>query len=245
MTVPNKKNTMKKQLTGLGFLCLIITALMFAAFTPQQKDKNKNKDLQQGQDKKKDKSNKGGNGANDKNKGKDKNDDNDNHGNSGNNGDWDRAYIYTWNRETFRDRQNIKNQDKKVTICHKFRSSSDPVTLTVSSNALKAHMSHGDIMGNCPPIRNHYSDIFLRRRNDYYNYLEQSQEKVWYSRSILDYARIRLDDSRVQLVTFQNRRMPPADIERKRVAVVQLEQNVSLLEAVIGVTAGLLIDKLQ
>jgi len=245
---------MNKRLTG--FLFLIITLVIFVAFTPQQKEKDKNKDKgqPQGQDKKKDKSNKGDKGDNDKNKGKDKNDDNgnkgknDNHGNNENHGnstDWDRAYVYTWNRESFRDRQNIKNQGKKVTICHKFRTSRDPVTLTVSSNALKAHMSHGDIMGNCPPIRNHYSDIFLRRRNDYYNYLEQSQEKVWYSRSILDYARIRLADSRVQLVTFQTRRMPPPEIERKRVVVVELEQNVSLLEAAIGITANLLVNQLQ
>ncbi|MEP6514466.1 MAG: hypothetical protein ABJA79_11385 [Parafilimonas sp.] len=238
---------MKKQLKRLGFVFLLITAVIFAAFTPQQKDKNKNKDQQEGQGKKQDKSNKGGNADNAKNKGKDK-DENGNKGkndNNGNNHDWDKEYVYNWNRETFKDRQKIKNYDK-VTVCHKFRSNSGPaVTLRVSPNALKAHINHGDIMGNCPPIKSHYSDIFLRRRNDYYNYLQESQEKVWYSRSILDYSRIRLADSRVQLVMLQNRRMPPADIERKRVTVTALEQNVTLLEALIGVTANILVNKLE
>ncbi len=239
---------MKKQLKRLGFVFLLITAVIFAAFTPQQKDKNKNKDQQEGQGKKQDKSNKGGNADNAKNKGKDKDDENGNKGkndNNGNNHDWDKEYVYNWNRETFKDRQKIKNYDK-VTVCHKFRSNSGPaVTLRVSPNALKAHINHGDIMGNCPPIKSHYSDIFLRRRNDYYNYLQESQEKVWYSRSVLDYSRIRLADYRVQLVTLQNRRMPPADIERKRVTVIALEQNVTLLEALIGVTANILVNKLE
>jgi hypothetical protein len=39
--------------------------------------------------------------------------------------------------------------------------------------------------------------------------------------------------------------MPQVEIERKQATVVELEQNVSLLEALIGVTANFAVDKLQ
>jgi len=45
--------------------------------------------------------------------------------------------------------------DKKVTLCHKTGSKSNPyVKISVSKNAVKAHMKHGDIAvsadGSCP-----------------------------------------------------------------------------------------------
>jgi len=72
---------------------------------------------------------------------------------------------YKWNHETFKDRKKYENQ-KKVTICHKFNRDNEPaVTITVSSHALKAHMNHGDVMGDCPVVTNNrFSDIFLRKR---------------------------------------------------------------------------------
>lgn len=39
--------------------------------------------------------------------------------------------------------------DKKVTICHK-TGSSKSVTITISRNALPAHLRHGDTVGPCP-----------------------------------------------------------------------------------------------
>ncbi len=40
---------------------------------------------------------------------------------------------------------------RKVTICHKTGSKTNPgVTITVSQNALDAHMAHGDQLGPCP-----------------------------------------------------------------------------------------------
>ena len=39
---------------------------------------------------------------------------------------------------------------KKVTICHRTGSSTNPsVTITVSRNALPAHLRHGDTLGAC------------------------------------------------------------------------------------------------
>lgn len=238
---------MKKQLTGFGISVLIIGVLAFTAFDQQEKNKNPQKEQQQNQgkdkDKDKDKDNKGKNDVND-NKGKnDVKDDkgkNDGDVNKGNQGK-----IYDWNRENFKDRQKIKNQEK-VTLCHKFNSGDQPVTIRVSSNALKAHMDHGDVVGECPAgTGKRYSDDYLLRRNDYYNYLQQSQEQVYYSQSILDYALARLNDARLQLTAYQKSNMPPADIDRRQVIVVELEQNVGVLETLLNAAANLLINKLQ
>jgi hypothetical protein len=154
--------------------------------------------------------------------------------------------AYAWTPETFKDRNQIRKSEK-VTICHKFKSNDEPaVTISVSSNALQAHLDHGDIRGACPAIDNtRYSDDYLRKRTDYYNTLENSREEVLYSQSILDYAVQRLTNARLQLTNMRNNNVPAADIQRKQVVVTELEQNVSVLQQLLGVATNLVVNKLM
>lgn len=246
---------MKKQFSLFSVLIFFIAALSLTAFNQQEKDKKTNTGQQQQE------GNKGNNGQNkdqkekkghdnDKGKkdentnmGKDKDKNNrEMHGDD----DYDGNHEYKWNRKNFYDRKKIKNQDK-VTICHKFNKGDEQaVSIRVSSNAVNAHMNHGDIMGECPAINNkRYSDDFYRNRTDYYNTVQQGQEQVYYSRSILDYAVERLTGSRLQLVTMQRNNLPLAEIERKQATVLELEQNVSLLETLLNVAATLIANKFQ
>ncbi len=153
---------------------------------------------------------------------------------------------YNWTRDNFKERNSLRKQDK-VTICHKFGNGSEsPVNIKVSGNAAKAHLNHGDVMGDCPVVNdNRYSDKYWRNRTDYYNNLQQNQEQVLYSSSILDYAVERLAGSRSQLAIMQSKNMPVADIQRKQLVVNELEENVSVLEQLIGLAANVVVNKLM
>lgn len=259
---------MKKKLTGAGVIVFIIAALSFTAFAPQQKPVNEKKEQQAGkkdQDKKTGKPDNAGKGnaADNSQKGQpgdkgnkaDKGQAMGNQGQGNNKGMSDDMGAmkgnrggqdgYSWDPVTFKDRKKVRNQEK-VTICHKFGRADEPdVTIRVSSNALKAHMDHGDIMGACPPASGRFSDIFGRRRTDYYNILQESQEQVVYSKSILDYARERLEYYRAQQEAMRRANAAAADLERRQVIVVTLEREVSLLETLANATANLLLNKLQ
>ena len=254
---------MKKRITLLGIL-LAFAIVTFTAIAQKDKENKGKGNKEQGPKDKdkgnnnKDKSDKNNNGNNNEDKGKgnsngksedDKDkgkDDKDDNGKDKDDAKRKMKDGFKWDRETFRDRDNIRKSMDKVTICHKPGKNGDPgVTLRVSSNALKAHLGHGDVEGDCPAVSNSvYSDDFLKRRTDYYTVLQNGQEQVLYSRSILDYALERLTGARSQLVVLQNSNAPAADIERKRLLVVDLEQNVSLLQTLVGVTANLIANKL-
>jgi hypothetical protein len=260
---------MKKQLILLGF-----SIFAFAVTTASAQGKSgKKEDKQVHQNKSEDKSVKKdhpGNSNQDKIKGNSGNNNgnqghNGNQSNNGNNGNKankgnqgeksnqgknDEARGrneegYKWDRETFKDRKKIRNQEK-VTICHKPDAKDEPgVTIKVSANAVKAHMNHGDLMGVCPAVKdNRYSNDFLEKRTGYYTTLEDTREQVVYSRSVLDYALERLAASRIQLAAMQANKVPLVEIQRKQVVVTELEQNVSLLETLIGTAANLLVNKL-
>ena len=266
---------MKKLLPGLTIIILIMV-VTFNAFAQKndKKDNNKNQHGQGKNQEKHTKQGNGNNGVkkyekkadkvytkdNRANKNGNRNNGNTNSGNNRNDngnkfGDKNLGKNnkrinntdgYYWDNESFKDRKKLKNLEK-VTLCHKFKSNNQPgVTINVSSNALKAHMNHGDVMGSCPTVSdNRFSDVFLRRRTTYYNDLQNSNEQVIYSRSILDYAVGRLTNSRLQLATLRNNNVPIVEIQRKQATVVQLEQNVSLLQTLIGVAAELVVNKLS
>jgi hypothetical protein len=66
-----------------------------------------------------------------------------------------------------------------------------------------------------------------------------------YSKSILDYARERLEYYRAQQEAMRRANAAAADLERRQVIVVTLEREVSLLETLANATANLLLNKLQ
>lgn len=154
---------------------------------------------------------------------------------------------YIWDRNTFKNRVKIKNQEM-VTICHKFIKVGEPnVTIRVSANAAKAHLRHGDVTGECsapPTTKNRYSTLYINQRNKYYNTMETSGEQLAYSKSILDYALARLAQSQMELAILQKQKDRQAEVARKQAAVFQLQQNTSLLETMIGVTANLIVKEL-
>jgi hypothetical protein len=233
---------MKKSIIRLGFSVLIVTAMAITPANAQQDKNNNKKEQAQKQQKKQDKPDKADKVNQGKKDGKDNNGYNDDKS-VGNN---DKNDGFKWDRSNFKNREKIKNKEK-VTLCHKFNSNDEPaVTIKVSSHALKAHLNHGDIQGDCPTVANKsFSDNFLRKRTDYFNTVQTNHEQVSYSRSVLDYAVARLTSSRQQLATMQRNNMPVADIERKQAKVVELEQNVSLLETLISAAANLVVNKLQ
>jgi hypothetical protein len=254
---------MKKQFIGLCIVTLVVTAVTITSFAPQQKDKNDKKEQTQDKGKNDDKSNQGksddkvNQGKNDDKGNQGKNDDKGNQGKKDDNtandvddknkgkSNKEKAIEagYDWDREKFKDRQKIRNQEK-VTLCHKINRDGDPgVTISVSSNALKAHLDHGDVRGECPAFTdNRYSDVYINKRGYYYNVLQNGNEQVTYSQSILDYALSRLLESRSQL--SQTSGLSQDEIQRRQATVVVLEQNVSLLETVLVSAARLLADKL-
>ena len=248
---------MKKQITLLRF-CVLLLTLFVVMQASAQNDKGKGKKEHQNEShknkpgkvdpgSKKDKDNHlegkehKDNKLNGKNT-KDKKDDN----KSKDRGQAEGKDGYSWNRETFKDRDKIKNKEK-VTLCHKFKGDGEPgVTLKVSSHALQAHLNHGDTRGECPANTSKgYSDIFLGKRTDYYNNVQNTQEQISYSKSILAYALERLSYSRQQLALMQSNNTPVQAIEQKKRTVVELEQNVSLLETLIGVAVNVVANKLQ
>ena len=157
----------------------------------------------------------------------------------------DRDVYYHWTPDTWDTRDQYRNAGK-VTVCHKLNGSENPVTINISSHALQAHLNHGDAQGECPAYTdNRYDTDYWNRRTDYYNFLGQQYDQVVYSQSVLDYALQRLGLAQQQLVTMQNGNYPPEEINRKQVVVTELQQNVSLLEQLLGVAANLVVNKLM
>ena len=173
------------------------------------------------------------NRGSDKNKGKDK--DKGNGKSRRENVKWDRDDNINWGFENYASRKRPKD-NKKVTICHNTGDSEFPVMINVSENAVKAHMNHGDQMGNCAT---NYSDRwpanYIRTRENVYNNYENTWETMSYSESLLRFAADRLLGIKS---TFQTQRstLSSQDIQRKEALILDLQNNVNSLENQLAVS---------
>ena len=173
------------------------------------------------------------NRGSDKNKGKDK--DKGNGKSRRENVKWDRDDNINWGFENYASRKRPKD-NKKVNICHNTGDSEFPVMINVSENAVKAHMNHGDQMGNCAT---NYSDRwpanYIRTRENVYNNYENTWETMSYSESLLRFAADRLLGIKS---TFQTQRstLSSQDIQRKEALILDLQNNVNSLENQLAVS---------
>ena len=142
-----------------------------------------------------------------------------------------------WNLGDFKNRKHPKDQ-KKVTICHNPSSenSNNGVTISVSENALQAHLNHGDQRGTCNiNYSDRWSDRYVKSRENVYNRYEQTWETMSYSEALLRLAadkllgiRSNLDRSRSTLTSDE--------IERREALIMDLQNNVYSLENQLGQT---------
>ncbi len=142
---------------------------------------------------------------------------------------WDRDDNIRWGFENYANRKHPKDH-KKVTICHNTGDNNYPVTISVSENAMKAHLNHGDQVGNCG---NNYGDRwpanYIRTRENVYNAYENTWETMSYSEALIRYAAERLLGIKSN---FQNQRssLSSEEIQRKEVLIMELQNNINSLE---------------
>lgn len=148
---------------------------------------------------------------------------------------WDRAENINWGFENYSSRKRPKDH-KKVTICHNTGNSELPVNISVSENALKAHMNHGDQVGNCTTnYSDRWSDNYIRTRENVYNNYENTWETMSYSESLLRFAADRLLGIKS---SFQVQRptLSVQEIQRKEALILDLQNNVNSLQNQLAVT---------
>lgn len=141
-----------------------------------------------------------------------------------------------WNLDNFADRKRPKDQ-KKVTICHHPGGDAYPVTITISENAVQAHMRHGDQMGNCTAATNpdRWSSDYVQSRENVYNTYEQTRETVSYSNALLQYALDRLLGVKTNL--DKNRaNLTAQEVQRREALITDLQNNVISLEDQLNLT---------
>jgi len=148
---------------------------------------------------------------------------------------WDIDENINWGFENYANRKHPKDH-KKVTICHNTGDSEFPVMINVSENAVKAHMNHGDQMGNCTTnYSNRWNDNYIRSRENVYNNYENTWETMSYSESLLRFAADRLLGIKS---TFQAQRpsLTSQEIQRKEALILDLQNNVNSLQNQLAVT---------
>lgn len=141
-----------------------------------------------------------------------------------------------WNLDRFADRKNPKNQ-KKVTICHNpSDKSSNSVNINISENALQAHLSHGDRIGDCKiDYSDRWSSNYVRSRENVYNTYEQAWETMSYSEALLQLAAQKLLGYRTNL-DRERSTLTLNEIQRREALVLDLQNNVNSLDNQLGIS---------
>ena len=141
-----------------------------------------------------------------------------------------------WNLNDFSNRKHPKDQ-KKVTICHNpSGNGNNGVTISVSENALKAHMNHGDNKGNCNiDYSSRWSPDYVKARENVYNTYEQSWERMSYGEALVRLAANKILGIRTNLDRDRNT-LSSAEIQRRETLIRDLEMNRSNLDSQLGVT---------
>jgi hypothetical protein len=142
---------------------------------------------------------------------------------------WVNERIYTevnWFNEADDYKSKKPNNNKKVNICHKTDGSNYPTSITVSENALKAHLNHGDSQGNCNDFdRSIYTKNYWDARNGYYNQYYQTTETLSFGEQLLVNAIDVLTNRRSQLNATRTT-LTPVQVQKREVVLIDLQNNV-------------------
>lgn len=150
----------------------------------------------------------------------------------GKNSWWENDAV-NWNLVNYTDRWR-PGKGKKVTICHQ-AGNSHPVMITVSENALKAHLNHGDVIGDCNFDYGTWTPDYIDSRERVYTVYEESWERMSYGEALIRLAMEKLLGVRTDLT--QNRsRYSAAEIARREDLAYELENNIGDLRGQVDVT---------
>lgn len=132
--------------------------------------------------------------------------------------------IIWWTGQNYYDVKYPRNS-KKVAMCHKPNGSDYPVMINVSENAVKAHLNHGDYLGECRDYdRSRYSNTFWETRTNYYNQYVQTTETLSLGEQLLALAINKLTNSQQQL-TSQRTTLSSRQISDRELAIINLQND--------------------
>ncbi len=158
---------------------------------------------------------------------------------------WDRDENVLWGFDNYSSRKR-PGDFKKVSVCHNTGNGDYPVMINVSENALKAHLNHGDQVGNCTGnYSSRWPEDILRTRENVYNNYQTTWETMSYSEALVRFAADKLLGIKS---TFQAQRptLTSDEIQRRELLIMDLQNNVNSLENQLAVsrqrTAGLNIN---
>jgi hypothetical protein len=137
-----------------------------------------------------------------------------------------------WFDPNTNDYRNIKQpkEYKKVTLCHIPKGSKFPVTISVSENAVKAHLNHGDYLGECNDFdRSRYSDNYWNARKEYYNQYNNTTETLSYGEQLLALAVAKLTKAKAQITPLKST-LQQEELKRKESALIKLQNDVYNLQ---------------